>query len=242
MGLHLLVSQQHITGEVWPFLQQIVYLCLSPSYMFSPFLPLSRQPRRGNLIAMSEKRKPKVTYLWSVAPCFVSFFLLLLLPSLFLVMSLLDQYSPKTRVLSSLTWSRLDKTNLLSSFRRPWANFRKSFDHHSSRLLLHSSLLPSSSVTPAHSCSLQHSCSFQLSPAASSSAPAASSTPAASSSPQQLPAASSSPLRRSTDVPLPIPAPADDLIQRPLTSSARYRPDTVPEQTTSVVLPSTVRK
>ncbi|CAE1314837.1 unnamed protein product [Acanthosepion pharaonis] len=49
--------------------------------------------------------------------------------------------------------------------------------------------------------SFQHSCSLQLT--------------------QQLPAASSSPLRRSTDVPLPIPAPADDLIQCPLTSSAR---------------------
>ncbi|CAE1168679.1 unnamed protein product [Acanthosepion pharaonis] len=38
--------------------------------------------------------------------------------------------------------------------------------------------------------------------------------------------------------PATIPAPADDLIQCPLTSSARYRPDTV--QTTSVCLPSTV--
>ncbi|CAE1288438.1 unnamed protein product [Acanthosepion pharaonis] len=89
--------------------------------------------------------------------------------------------------------------------------------------------LPALLQPSAYSCSFQHSCSFQL-------------TPAASSSLLQLPAASSSSLRRSTDVPLPIPAPADDLIQCPLTSSARYRPDTVPEQTTSVVLPSTVRK
>ncbi|CAE1324893.1 unnamed protein product [Acanthosepion pharaonis] len=59
------------------------------------------------------------------------------------------------------------------------------------------------------------SCSIQLTPAASGT-----------------PTASSSPLWRSTDAPLPIPAHADDLIQCPLTSSARYRPDTVPEQTT----------
>ncbi|CAE1324167.1 unnamed protein product [Acanthosepion pharaonis] len=106
--------------------------------------------------------------------------------------------------------------------------------------------LPALLQLSAHSCSFQHSCSLQLIPAASSTpaasssllqlpallqppahsysfqlTPAASSTPTASSSPQQLPAASSSPLRRSTDVPLPIPAPADDLIQHPLTSSAR---------------------
>ncbi|CAE1250076.1 unnamed protein product [Acanthosepion pharaonis] len=51
--------------------------------------------------------------------------------------------------------------------------------------------------------------------------------------PAPAPAVSSSAhltLRRFTDVPRPIPSPADDLIQCPLTSSARYRPD----QTTSV--------
>ncbi|CAE1236829.1 unnamed protein product [Acanthosepion pharaonis] len=93
---------------------------------------------------------------------------------------------------------------------RPWQ--RLTSESHSITTLqgsTHSTLcycLPSE--TPAHSCS------FQLTPAASS-------TPTASSSPQQLPAASSSHLRRSTDVPLPIPAPADDLIQYPLTSRAR---------------------
>ncbi|CAE1309812.1 unnamed protein product [Acanthosepion pharaonis] len=44
----LSLQRQHITGEVWPFLQQTVYLCLSPSCMFSPFLPPSRQPRCGS--------------------------------------------------------------------------------------------------------------------------------------------------------------------------------------------------
>ncbi|CAE1324684.1 unnamed protein product [Acanthosepion pharaonis] len=120
---------------------------------------------------------------------------------------------------------------------RAGANFPKSFDHHSSLLpslcdastpAASSSLLqliPAPSSTPAAfrsllqhpallqlpalSCSFRHSCSFQLAPAVYSS-----------------------PLRRFTDVPRPIPAPADDLIQCPLTSSARYRPDTV--QTTSV--------
>ncbi|CAE1267952.1 unnamed protein product [Acanthosepion pharaonis] len=81
----------------------------------------------------------------------------------------------------------------------------------------------------AHSCSIHHSYRFQLTPAAFS-------TPTASSSLLQLPALlqfpahpnslqrpSSSPLRCSTDIPLPIPASADDPIQCPLTSRALVR-------------------
>ncbi|CAE1291396.1 unnamed protein product [Acanthosepion pharaonis] len=96
-------------------------------------------------------------------------------------------------------------------------------------------------LTPAASSSLLQlpalSCSFQLSPAVSST-PAVSSSLlqlAASSSLLQLPALlqhpahpnsfqrpPAHPLRHSTDVPLPIPAPADDLIQCLLTTSARF--------------------
>ncbi|CAE1230763.1 unnamed protein product [Acanthosepion pharaonis] len=70
--------------------------------------------------AMSEQRKPKCDLPEVHHSVFCFFFLFLLFHSLFLLMSFSDQYSSKTRVLSGLNWSRLDKCNLLSSFRRPW--------------------------------------------------------------------------------------------------------------------------
>ncbi|CAE1285704.1 unnamed protein product [Acanthosepion pharaonis] len=137
--------QQTRSGKVCLFPQQMIYLCLSPSRMFSPFPTLSRQPRRGSRgppglgrarmtifsrttnpflpsirvigisntlfhldrSAMSEQRKPKSDLLEVRHSVFCFFFSFLLLPSLFLS----DQYSLKTRVLSGLTRSRLDKTN-----------------------------------------------------------------------------------------------------------------------------------
>ncbi|CAE1295821.1 unnamed protein product [Acanthosepion pharaonis] len=67
--------------------------------------------KMADLSAMNEQRKPKSDLPEVRRSVFCFFFLLLLLPSLFLLMSLSDQYSPKTRVLSGLTRSRLDKTN-----------------------------------------------------------------------------------------------------------------------------------
>ncbi|CAE1296939.1 GLIS1_3 [Acanthosepion pharaonis] len=78
-------------------------VCSLPSSRF-----LNNRDVGVDLSTITEQRKPKSEVRRSV---FCFFFLLLLLPSLFLLMSLLDQYSPKTRVRSGLTWSRLDKTN-----------------------------------------------------------------------------------------------------------------------------------
>ncbi|CAE1294670.1 unnamed protein product [Acanthosepion pharaonis] len=58
-----------------------------------------------DLSSMSEKRKLKSDLPEVRRSVFCFFFLLLLLPSLFLFMSLSDQYSPKTRVFSGLTRS-----------------------------------------------------------------------------------------------------------------------------------------
>ncbi|CAE1153080.1 unnamed protein product [Acanthosepion pharaonis] len=55
------------------------------------------------LSAMSEQRKPKNDLPEVRRSVFCFIFLLLLFPSLFPLMSLSDQYSPKTRVLSGLT-------------------------------------------------------------------------------------------------------------------------------------------
>ncbi|CAE1287639.1 unnamed protein product [Acanthosepion pharaonis] len=73
-----------------------------PTYIPSYSIPES---------SAAKKRKPKSDLPEVHRSVFCFFFLLLLLPSLFLLMSYSDQYSPKTRVLSGLTWSRLDKRN-----------------------------------------------------------------------------------------------------------------------------------
>ncbi|CAE1283425.1 unnamed protein product [Acanthosepion pharaonis] len=58
----LILQRQHITGEVWPF------LCLSPSRMFSPILPLSRQPRRGGRAPPWWGRARMTLFSWTSNP------------------------------------------------------------------------------------------------------------------------------------------------------------------------------
>ncbi|CAE1258252.1 unnamed protein product [Acanthosepion pharaonis] len=77
----------------------------------------SRTPSLVPELATSRTVRPQRPWVASIVcrtvrhSVFCFFFFLLLLPCLFLLMSLLDQYSPKTRVLFGLTCSRLDKTN-----------------------------------------------------------------------------------------------------------------------------------